>query len=184
MNKNKPKDQSAQEKIQETIRKTTLPPDYVEPQQIMIVQKKTGEIHEVADIMTADQDFFRRKANYQAQKKIKFAVIMQERLLELLPELTPSATKLLLALIGKIYLHNRCYKVTILELSKTTGMHYNSVKKAVKELKAKNIIVNTGEKHLPVYFLDPTLSFKGTFAYQQKMQIEFDRNIEKNGTGK
>lgn len=144
----------------------------------LILEKTTGELHIVGEVITEDAETIRAKEQLAVGSKLYFYLVMQARENELSISLSSDAFRILGYLRSSIYLNNKVYNVANIDLSKTLKIRYAKVGKCIKELIDKKVVIFKREKRTPVYYIDPSLCFKGSFYKQQRMMTEYAKQFE------
>ena len=92
---------------------------------------------------------------YRGKKKDKyFMKIYSEPLFDLLPKLSPSATKVWLALGNKVGYESTVVEMTIAEIMERTNLSDKPVKTAIKQLEELGVLTRIGPNNRRKYVLN------------------------------
>ena len=141
---------------------SAIDPSTLSTESLVHVDKKTGEMTPVGEYFGDDALRLVQRVKRGINDKVAFSTLFQKALEELMIKLKPNELRILLYFVSKMGYENAVFGITYRGVADKLGISPRTVTDAVNKLIGLNLLKRYGSKHKKVYYVNPTVAWKGS----------------------
>ncbi len=135
----------------------------VDTDTLYFVNKKTGELIPVVDVIPQDVNSLINKIKKAKSKRNNFVIMYQSSHQSLSIKLSSSAMTILSFLVSKMVFDNCVYGLSYRDLSAILKLSTRTIGRCLSELQKNSVICISSQKGKSVYLINPAYAWRGSF---------------------
>lgn len=129
---------------------------------IYYMDEDTGEMIKIGEYFGDDSLKLLSRLKKGINDECSYSTLFQKSLEDLMVELKPNELRILFYFVSKMGYENVVYGVTYRGVAKGLGMSARTVTDSVNALMDKNLIKKYGSRQKKVYYVNPSVAWKGS----------------------
>lgn len=142
---------------------------------LLMVSREDGSVTQLAEVVTEDQESAHMEIVQKSLAKMRFVVIFQDRYTEIITTLPHTSVRILSYMMANMKVGNRVYDMAYSDITSALHMSVMTVSRGINSLIDNKILAKTMTRNRPVYFIDPSLCYKGKLHSHKRILEDYAR---------
>jgi DNA-binding MarR family transcriptional regulator len=140
----------------------SVDPRKLTTESIYYVDEESGETVKIAEYFGEDSLKLLSRIKRGINDECAYSTLFQKSLEDLMVKLKPNELRILLYFVSKMGYENVVFGVTYRGVAKALGMSVRTVTTSVNSLIGYNLLKKFGSKQKKVYYVNPSVAWKGS----------------------